>query len=170
PFTKTIERLEGSQYSTISYVYPAIQKIKSRLSCSFDPINENNDSQDELEDAFDDLQFEDEKENDEPKAKQRIKINNLVNTIGLINAIKGKLYHAINVYYEDLELDKENSKYYITSLSVRKESKLLQKRLKTKLYGESLFGKSSFDSCGSGNGDEIDRYLVLQEISKDQNA
>ncbi|CAG8514575.1 21749_t:CDS:2 [Racocetra persica] len=64
----------------------------------------------------------------------------------------------------------ENFKYHITSLSVRKESELLQKRLKTKLYSESLFGESSFDSCGSGNGDKIDRYLVLQEISKDQNA
>ncbi|CAG8820233.1 35227_t:CDS:2, partial [Racocetra persica] len=104
-FTETIKKLKGSQYLTISYVYPAIQKIKSRLSCSFDPIDENNDSQDELKDAFDDLQFEDEEEDDKPKAKQRIKINNLVNTIGLINAIKGKLYHAINVYYEDLELD-----------------------------------------------------------------
>ncbi|CAG8789350.1 26287_t:CDS:2, partial [Racocetra persica] len=43
PFAETIEKLEESQYSTISYVYHAIQKIKSRLSCSFDPINENND-------------------------------------------------------------------------------------------------------------------------------
>ncbi|CAG8586991.1 20005_t:CDS:2, partial [Racocetra persica] len=61
--------------------------------------------QDELKDAFDDLQFEDEEEDDEPKAKQRIKINNPVNTIGLIDAIKDKFYYAINVYYKDLELD-----------------------------------------------------------------
>ncbi|CAG8655973.1 19957_t:CDS:2, partial [Racocetra fulgida] len=104
PFAETIKKLEGNQYTTISYVYSVIQKIKSRLSCSFDPINEN-DSQDELEDAFDNLQFEDKEEDDKPKVKQRIKINNLVNTIELIDAIKGKLYHTINVYYEDLELD-----------------------------------------------------------------
>ncbi|CAG8688054.1 1379_t:CDS:1, partial [Racocetra persica] len=61
--------------------------------------------QDELEDAFDDLQFEDKEKDNEPKAKQRIKINNPVNTIGLIDAIKSKLYYTINVYYEDLELD-----------------------------------------------------------------
>ncbi|CAG8847926.1 17151_t:CDS:1, partial [Racocetra persica] len=59
---------------------------------------------------------------------------------------------------------------HITSLSVRKESEPLQKRLKTKLYGESLFGESWFDSCGSNNDDKINRYLALQEIPKDQNA
>ncbi|CAG8679845.1 28615_t:CDS:2, partial [Racocetra persica] len=60
---------------------------------------------DEFEDAFDELQFEDLKKDDEPKAKQKIKINNPVNTIRLIDAIKSKLYYMINVYYEDLELD-----------------------------------------------------------------
>ncbi|CAG8534469.1 12925_t:CDS:2 [Racocetra fulgida] len=60
--------------------------------------------QDEFEDAFDKLQIEDDEEDDEPKVK-RIKINNPVNTSGLIDVIKDKLYHAINIYYEDLELD-----------------------------------------------------------------
>ncbi|CAG8625208.1 4014_t:CDS:2, partial [Racocetra fulgida] len=42
-----------------------------------------------------------------------------------------------------------------------KESELLQKKLKTKLYGESLFNSYNFD-----NVDEVNRYLVLQEILK----
>ncbi|CAG8486304.1 84_t:CDS:2 [Cetraspora pellucida] len=66
-FTETIERLEGSQYSTISYVYPAIQKIKSRLSF-FEPMNKNdNDDENDLENVFDELQIEDDAEDDEPK-------------------------------------------------------------------------------------------------------
>ncbi|CAG8578436.1 4392_t:CDS:2 [Cetraspora pellucida] len=97
PFAKTIKKLEESQYSTISYIYPAIQKIKLKLSCSFDPINENNNnSQDNLSDAFDKLQINDEK-NNESEIKP-------INTFELINIIS-KLYYVINVYYEDLELN-----------------------------------------------------------------
>ncbi|CAG8690238.1 5515_t:CDS:1, partial [Dentiscutata heterogama] len=86
-FTETIERLERSQYSTISYVYPVIQKIKTRLSVFFDPIDEDNNNQDELKNVFDELQI---KYNvkDEPKIKQKIKINRPINMFGLIDMIK----------------------------------------------------------------------------------
>ncbi|CAG8811856.1 12328_t:CDS:1, partial [Racocetra fulgida] len=57
----------------------------------------------ELEDIFDELQIDDIEE--ELKIKQNIKINSLVNMLGLIDTIKSKLYCAMNHYYEDLELD-----------------------------------------------------------------
>ncbi|CAG8773487.1 13089_t:CDS:1, partial [Cetraspora pellucida] len=47
--------------------------------------------------AFDELQINDEKDD-----KSEVKP---VNIFGLINIIKSKLYHAINVYYKDLELN-----------------------------------------------------------------
>ncbi|CAG8778024.1 2582_t:CDS:2, partial [Cetraspora pellucida] len=107
-FAETIERLKGSQYSTISYIYPAIQKIKSRLSFFVTMDKNDSDNENDLEDAFDKLQIEDDAEDDKLKSSQ--------------------------------------------------------KRLRTKLYGESLFNSYSSDV------DKVDKYLTLQEISKDQNA
>ncbi|CAG8757577.1 22790_t:CDS:2, partial [Dentiscutata erythropus] len=188
-----IHLLEESQYSTVSYIYSMIQKIKARLSVFFDSSDEDNDNQDELENAFEKLQIEDNVE-DEPKANQKIKIkiNNLVNIVELIDMIKGKLYQAMNYYYEDLELDglvaslldscwknlsfiteskkKEainelhqlyNEEISKNHISERQQNKLLQKKSRTKVYGESLLDSCSYDI------NKVDRYFALQEISKD---
>ncbi|CAG8786694.1 3706_t:CDS:2, partial [Racocetra fulgida] len=57
-FAEAIEKLEGSKYSTVSYMYPAIQKIKSNLSPFSNPTDDN-ENPDELDDAFDKRQIED---------------------------------------------------------------------------------------------------------------
>ncbi|CAG8509419.1 11008_t:CDS:2, partial [Racocetra fulgida] len=133
----------------------------------------------ELDDAFKERQIEDDIKENESKAKRKIKINNPINTFGLIDTIKSKLYRVLNYYYNDLKLDglvaslldprwksllfiteqkksetinelrrlyeNEKSKYHVTNLPERQESKPSHKKQKkTKLYGESLF--SSFSS------------------------
>ncbi|GET66086.1 hypothetical protein GLOIN_2v1777143 [Rhizophagus irregularis DAOM 181602=DAOM 197198] len=53
--------------------------------------------------AFEEHQFEEDDEDDEPGARRKIKINTLVNTSGLVNNIKVNLYKALEKYYEVIE-------------------------------------------------------------------
>lgn len=50
--------------------------------------------------AFEEHQFEEADEGDEPGARQKIKINTPVNTTGLLDNIKANLYKALEIYYE----------------------------------------------------------------------
>ena len=53
--------------------------------------------------AFEEHQFEEADEDDEPEAKRKIKINTPINTAGLLNKIKANLYKAHEKYYEIIE-------------------------------------------------------------------
>ncbi|CAG8842277.1 7125_t:CDS:1, partial [Racocetra persica] len=48
-FAEAIEKLKRSKYSTVSYMYPVIQKIKSNLSLFLNPTDDN-ENPDELDD------------------------------------------------------------------------------------------------------------------------
>ncbi|GET01513.1 zinc finger BED domain-containing protein 1-like [Rhizophagus clarus] len=101
-FAELTEKLEGTKYVTMSYIYPGIARLKKR----FRPIIEFNNNNLDLEtndDAFEDHQFEEVDEDDEPEARQKIKINTPVNTSNLLNNIKVNLYKALEKYYEIIE-------------------------------------------------------------------
>ncbi|GES81124.1 zinc finger BED domain-containing protein 4-like [Rhizophagus clarus] len=102
PFAELTEKLEGTKYATMSYIYPGIARLKKR----FRPIIEFNNNNLDLEtndDAFEDHQFEEVDKDDEPEARRKIKINTPVNTSGLLNNIKVNLYKALEKYYEIIE-------------------------------------------------------------------
>ena len=68
----------------MSYIYPGIVKLKSMFSPT---INSNLDLETN-DDAFENHQFEEVDEDDEPEARRKIKINTPINTTGLLNKIK----------------------------------------------------------------------------------
>ncbi|CAG8826443.1 9730_t:CDS:2, partial [Cetraspora pellucida] len=110
-------------------------------------------------DAFDELQIEDDAKDDEPKLDILVALLLDLRWKNMLFTTELKKNEAIN---ELCHLYKEeNSKHKTTNLSEREFS---QKRLRTKLYDKSLFNSYSSDI------NEVDRYLILQEISKDQNA
>ncbi|PKY57950.1 hypothetical protein RhiirA4_430514 [Rhizophagus irregularis] len=101
PFAELTEKLEGTKYATMSYMYPGIAKLKKH----FRPTTEFNNNLD-LETnnhAFEEHQFEEADEDDEPGARRKIKINTPVNTTGLLDNIKANLYKALEKYYEVIE-------------------------------------------------------------------
>ncbi|GBC12604.1 zinc finger BED domain-containing protein 1-like [Rhizophagus irregularis DAOM 181602=DAOM 197198] len=102
PFAELTERLEGTKYATMSYIYPGITKLKklfhpAREFCNSDMNLETND------DAFEEHQFEEVDEDDEPGARRKIQINTPVNTSNLLDKIKANLYKALENYYEVIE-------------------------------------------------------------------
>jgi hypothetical protein len=102
PFAELTEKLEGTKYTTMSYIYPGITKLKKL----FHPVREFYNSDMNLEtndDAFEEHQFEEVDEDDEPGARRKIQINIPVNTSGLLDKIKANLYKALESYYEVIE-------------------------------------------------------------------
>ncbi|EXX55558.1 hypothetical protein RirG_224410 [Rhizophagus irregularis DAOM 197198w] len=86
----------------MSYIYPGITKLKklfhpAREFCNSDMNLETND------DAFEEHQFEEVDEDDEPGARRKIQINTPVNTFNLLDKIKANLYKALENYYEVIE-------------------------------------------------------------------
>ena len=102
PFAELTEILEGTKYATISYIHPGITKLKNKLR----PTSRQNENHLNLEtddNAFEEHQFEEDNEDDEPEAKRKIKINTPVNTFGLLDSVKANLYKALEKYYEVIE-------------------------------------------------------------------
>ena len=101
PFAELTEKLEGTKYATMSYMYPGIARLKKR----FHPTTEFNNNLDleTNDDAFEEHQFEEADEDDEPGARRKIKINTSINTFGLLDNIKANLYKALEKYYEIIE-------------------------------------------------------------------
>ncbi|PKK60645.1 hypothetical protein RhiirC2_793030 [Rhizophagus irregularis] len=99
PFAELTEILEGTKYATMSYIYPGIIKLKSMFSPT---INSNLDLETN-DDAFENHQFEEVDEDDEPDARRKIKINTPINTFGLLDNIKSNLYKALENYFEVIE-------------------------------------------------------------------
>ena len=85
----------------MSYMYPGIARLKKR----FHPTTEFNNNLDleTNDDAFEEHQFEEADEDDEPGARRKIKINTSINTFGLLDNIKANLYKALEEYYEVIE-------------------------------------------------------------------
>ncbi|CAB4484562.1 unnamed protein product [Rhizophagus irregularis] len=69
----------------------------------FAKLTEKLEDLDTNDNAFEEHQFEEDDEDDEPGARRKIKINTLVNTSGLVNNIKVNLYKALEKYYEVIE-------------------------------------------------------------------
>ncbi|CAB5385405.1 unnamed protein product [Rhizophagus irregularis] len=99
PFAELTEILEGTKYATMSYIYPGIIKLKSMFSPT---INSNLDLETN-DDAFENHQFEEVDEDDEPDARRKIKINTPINTFKLLDNIKSNLYKALENYFEVIE-------------------------------------------------------------------
>ncbi|GBC16434.1 zinc finger BED domain-containing protein 4-like [Rhizophagus irregularis DAOM 181602=DAOM 197198] len=99
PFAELTERLEGTKYATMSYIYPGIIKLKTMFSLT---INSNLDLETN-DDVFENHQFEEVDEDDEPDASRKIKINTPTNTFGLLDGIKSNLYKALENYFEVIE-------------------------------------------------------------------
>jgi hAT family C-terminal dimerisation region len=102
PFAELTEKLEGTKYATMSYMYPGIAKLKKRF-CPATELNNNNLDLETNNHAFEEHQFEEADEDDEPEARRKIKINTPVNTNGLLDKIKANLYKALEIYYEVIE-------------------------------------------------------------------
>ncbi|GES83504.1 zinc finger BED domain-containing protein 4-like [Rhizophagus clarus] len=102
PFAELTEKLEGTKYATMSYIYPGIARLKKRFRPTIE-FNNNNLDLETNDDAFEDHQFEEVDEDDEPEARRKIKINTPVNTSDLLNNIKVNLYKALEKYYEIIE-------------------------------------------------------------------
>src|SRR3954469_10107452 len=85
----------------MSYIYSGITKLKKR----FCPVTEfcNNNLEETNDHAFEEHQFEEADEDDEPEARRKIKINNPTNTTGLLNNTKANLYKALEKYYKVIE-------------------------------------------------------------------
>ena len=101
PFAELTEKLEGTKYVTMSYIYPGIARLK-KLFCPAREYNVNLDLETN-DDAFEEHQFEEIDEDDEPEARRKIKINTPVNTTGLLDKIKANLYKVLEKYYEVIE-------------------------------------------------------------------
>ena len=101
PFAELTENLEGTKYTTMSYIHPGIAKIKKILRPARQ--EENNLDLKTNDNAFEEHLFEEDDEEDEPQAKRKIKINTPVVTSGLLDRIKADLYNALEKYYEVIE-------------------------------------------------------------------
>ena len=196
PFAELTEKLEGTKYATMSYIYPGIVKLKSMFSPT---INSNLDLETN-DDAFENHQFEEVDEDDEPEARRKIKINTPTNTFGLLDSIKSNLYKALEKYYEVIEkeafiatlLDPRKKKttfanndqkelaktslYEVYELAkndtnIQLEShgpKLKKRKTSNRVYKRSLFSDDeSHDNQIEDN--EVERYLVMAQIQNDQN-
>ncbi|GES78570.1 hypothetical protein RCL_jg21475.t1 [Rhizophagus clarus] len=65
PFAKLTEILEGTKYATMSYIYPGITKLK----CMFNSIINSNLDLETNNNMFENHQFEEADEDDEPEAR-----------------------------------------------------------------------------------------------------
>src|SRR5439155_741164 len=102
PFAELTENLEGTKYTTMSYIHPGIVKIKKLLYFNHSVRQRENDLETN-DNAFEEHQFEEDDEEDEPQARRKIKINTPVITSGLLDHIKADLYNALEKYYEVIE-------------------------------------------------------------------
>ncbi|EXX64306.1 hypothetical protein RirG_144010 [Rhizophagus irregularis DAOM 197198w] len=107
----------------MSYIYPGIIKLKTMFSLT---INSNLDLETN-DDAFENHQFEEVDEDDEPDARRKIKINTPTNTFGLLDDIKSNLYKALENYFEVIEkealiaalLDPRKKKQHLQTMNKR---------------------------------------------------
>ncbi|GBC42762.2 zinc finger BED domain-containing protein 1-like [Rhizophagus irregularis DAOM 181602=DAOM 197198] len=154
PFAELTERLEGTKYATMSYIYPGIIKLKTMFSLT---INSNLDLETN-DDAFENHQFEEVDEDDEPDARRKIKINTPTNTFGLLDDIKSNLYKALENYFEVIEKEA----LIAALLDPRKKKQHLQTMNKRSLFSDD----ESHDLQTEDN--EVERYLVMAQIKNDQ--
>ncbi|CAG8763100.1 16300_t:CDS:1, partial [Cetraspora pellucida] len=89
PFAETTQYLGGSYYSTHSLMHRVIEKLKEIFKPTITNTNIFN-IKDE-EDAFD--------YNEEQTNQDETKLNNPINTIGLLNEVKEKIYTTRCHYY-----------------------------------------------------------------------
>jgi hypothetical protein len=68
PFAELTETLEGTKYATMSYIYPGIAKLKKRF-CPTTELNNNILDLETDDHAFEEHQFEEADEDDEPEAR-----------------------------------------------------------------------------------------------------
>ena len=109
PFEEATTYLGGSFYATHSLLYRLIKNLKkkfaplSRERPRYDEINSTNDIFEDLdEEPLDELE-QSQKEQPEDKIQQDhyTKINTPVNTYGLLNKVKKKIYDALCLYYPE---------------------------------------------------------------------
>ncbi|CAB4475854.1 unnamed protein product [Rhizophagus irregularis] len=193
-FAELTERLEGTKYATMSYIYPGIIKLKTMFSLT---INSNLDLETN-DDAFENHQFEEVDEDDEPDARRKIKINTPTNTFGLLDGIKSNLYKALENYFEVIEkealiaalLDPRKKKtafanneqkvlakanlheiYELaknTNIQLEEcEPKPKKRKTSTRVYKRSLFSDDESHDLQTEDN-EVERYLVMAQIKNDQ--
>ncbi|EXX62172.1 hypothetical protein RirG_164270 [Rhizophagus irregularis DAOM 197198w] len=152
----------------MSYIYPGIIKLKSMFSPT---INSNLDLETN-DDAFENHQFEEVDENDEPDARRKIKINTLINTFRLLDNIKSNLHKALENYFEELakanlrevyELAKNNTNIHLEKC----EPKLKKRKTSIRVYKRSLFSDDESHDLQTEDN-EVERYLVMAQIKNDQ--
>lgn len=200
PFAEVTEYLEGSHYSTMGFMGPAIEKLKKE----FAPLASNNaHSNVDLEspdNAFDEHNFEDAVEESEPGATRKIKISNPVNTYGLVNSVRSDLYNALQFYFPIISEEGFlaailDPRWKNLSFSTNEQHELAQKNFRDvyeiaktsssatiKDPSNNLLGIKKKKSCLyqrsilesediiNSNDDEVDRYLAISQQAKSINA
>jgi hypothetical protein len=150
------------------------------------------------DDAFENHQFEEVDEDDEPDARRKIKINTPTNTFGLLDGIKSNLYKALENYFEVIEkealiaalLDPRKKK----TAFANNEQKVLAKANLHEIYelakntniqleecepkpkkrktSTRVYKRSLFSDDESHDlqteDNEVERYLVMAQIKNDQ--
>uniref|UniRef100_U9UTK3 Uncharacterized protein n=1 Tax=Rhizophagus irregularis (strain DAOM 181602 / DAOM 197198 / MUCL 43194) TaxID=747089 RepID=U9UTK3_RHIID len=115
------------------------------------------------DDAFENHQFEEVDENDEPDARRKIKINTLINTFRLLDNIKSNLHKALENYFEELakanlrevyELAKNNTNIHLEKC----EPKLKKRKTSIRVYKRSLFSDDESHDLQTEDN-EVERYL-----------
>ncbi|POG69326.1 hypothetical protein GLOIN_2v1777143 [Rhizophagus irregularis DAOM 181602=DAOM 197198] len=100
------------------------------------------------DDVFENHQFEEVDEDDEPDASRKIKINTPTNTFGLLDGIKSNLYKALENYFEVIEkealiaalLDPRKKKTAFANNEQKEcEPKPKKRKTSTRVYKRSLF-------------------------------
>ncbi|RIA81940.1 hypothetical protein C1645_836156 [Glomus cerebriforme] len=84
PFAELTEKLEGTKYAIMSYIYPGISRLKKLFRLAREYSNNNLDLETN-DNAFEEYQFEEIDEDYEPEVRRKIQINTPVNTSGLID-------------------------------------------------------------------------------------
>ncbi|CAB5383747.1 unnamed protein product [Rhizophagus irregularis] len=183
PFAELTEKLEGTKYATMSYMYPGIAKLKKR----FRPTTEFNNNLD-LETnnhAFEEHQFEEADEDDEPGARRKIKINTpalekyyeVIEKEALISSLldprQKKLKFADNdqkeiartSLNEVYELAKNDANIQQESCGPKPKKRKISK---ARIYKKSLFSDDDELHDAQIDDNEVERYLVMAQIQNDQ--
>ncbi|CAB4434032.1 unnamed protein product [Rhizophagus irregularis] len=159
PLAELTEILEGTKYATMSYIYPGIIKLKSMFSPT---INSNLDLETN-DDAFENHQFEEVDEDDEPDARGTY--------CSLLDPRKKKTMFASN---DQKELAKANLRevYELakndTNIHLEEcEPKPKKRKTSTRVYKRRLFSDDESHDLQTEDN-EVGRYLVMAQIKNDQ--
>ncbi|CAG8547402.1 6801_t:CDS:2, partial [Scutellospora calospora] len=93
PFEEATRYLGGSYYSTYSFIYAVIEKLKEFFKLTINKLNIEN--IEDTQDVFD------QDEDEQSEFTSYNKINIPVNTVGLLNEVKKKIYMTLCHYYSD---------------------------------------------------------------------